>query len=224
VDHVDTSQHLEQLASQHLEQLAGQMRRASVAGGRHAELARIGLSVSDEFGNGLGWNRWVHGHYVGHPEDACDWRDVADEIEVEPVEERDVDRRLRVDHEKCVAVRRCARDYLSGDIAGRARPVFDNKLLTEPIRKPLGHQTREKIGPAAGGKADDDAHGPRRIILRPGSPRDDRKRGSTRCKMQNVLRRIMVASPEIGDASRRTRKVFGGDYGAAMVGTVVVRN
>src|SRR5262249_51628780 len=55
---------------------------------------------------------------------------------------------------------------------------------TKPVREPLPHQATEKVGPAAGGKANDDAHRPRRIIFRPSNPRDDRKRRSTRCQMQ----------------------------------------
>ena len=39
---------------------------------------------------------------------------------------------------------------------------------------------------AAGGKADDDAHRPRRIGLRPREARHGRERGSTRCQMQKL--------------------------------------
>ena len=48
VHHVD--------AGHHLEQLAGDMDAAAVAGRRHVDLARIGLGIGDELGNGLGWN------------------------------------------------------------------------------------------------------------------------------------------------------------------------
>jgi len=50
----------------------------------------IGLGVGDEFRNGLGGNRRVDLHDIGYPNDACDRRDVVDEIEVE-LEHRRVD-------------------------------------------------------------------------------------------------------------------------------------
>ena len=62
------------------------------AGRRHVDLARIGLGIGDELGNGLGRNRWIHHHDIGHADDARDRRDVADEIEIELVVERRVDR------------------------------------------------------------------------------------------------------------------------------------
>ena len=93
-------------AGHHLEQLAGHMRRAPVAGRRHVDLARVGLGVGDELGNGLGRNRRIHLHDVGHAHDARDRRDVADEIEIELVVERRVDRVAATDQEQRVAVRR----------------------------------------------------------------------------------------------------------------------
>ena len=89
VHHVD--------AGHHLEQLAGHMGPGPVAGRRHVDLARIGLGIGDELGNRLGRNRWIHHHDKGHAADACDRRDVADEIEIELVIERRVDRVRRTD-------------------------------------------------------------------------------------------------------------------------------
>src|SRR5262249_30102557 len=57
------------------------MVRAPDAGRRHSELVGIGLGVSDELGNRLGRNRWVHHHGETALGDARDRRDVADEIE-----------------------------------------------------------------------------------------------------------------------------------------------
>ena len=84
VDHVD--------AGHHLEQLAGDMLRRAVAGRRHVDLAGIGFGIGDELGNRLGRNRWIDLHDDGHADDARDRRDVADEIEIELVVERRVDR------------------------------------------------------------------------------------------------------------------------------------
>src|SRR5436305_1777974 len=65
----------------HLEQLADDMRWSSNPTRRHGEVAGVGLGISDELGNGLGRNRWVHHHDVGTSDDARDRRDVADQIE-----------------------------------------------------------------------------------------------------------------------------------------------
>ena len=84
VNHVD--------AGHHLEQLAGYMGGVPVPARRHVDLARIGLGIGDELGNRLGRNRWIHHHDMGRADDARDRRDVADEIEIELVVERRVDR------------------------------------------------------------------------------------------------------------------------------------
>jgi len=75
------------------------------AGRRHAELARIGLGVSDELGNCLSRDQWIYHHDVGHDNNAGDGRDVADEIEIQLVIERRVDRVVSTDQQQRVAVR-----------------------------------------------------------------------------------------------------------------------
>src|SRR5215472_6762074 len=68
------------------------MARGTDAARRHADFARIGLGIGDELGDRRGWNRWIDHHDLGKADDACDRRDVADEIETELVVERRVDR------------------------------------------------------------------------------------------------------------------------------------
>src|SRR4051812_34124215 len=75
-------------------------------------------------------------------------------------------------------------DRLVGDIAASTRPVLDDERLAEVIRQPLTNQAREELGRAAGRKADDDAHWPRRIGLRPRNLRHGRQRGSACGQMQ----------------------------------------
>ena len=104
-------------------------------------------------GTRLGRNRRIYHHDVGAADDARDRRDVADEIEIELVVERRVDRVRRTDQEQRVAVRGRAHDRLGGDIAAGARPVLDDELLAEPLRQPLTHQAREDVGRAAGGES-----------------------------------------------------------------------
>ena len=116
------------------------------AGRRHVDLARIGLGIGDELGNRLGRNRWIDHHDEGRADDARDRRDVADEIEIELVVERRVDRVRRQDQEQRIAVRRRAHDRLGADIAAGARPVLDDEWLAEPLRQPLTHQARDDVG------------------------------------------------------------------------------
>ena len=74
-----------------------------------------------------------------------DRRDVADEIEIEIVVERRVDRDRSGDQEERIAVRGRAHDRLGADIAAGARPVLDDEWLAEPLRQPLAHQARDDV-------------------------------------------------------------------------------
>ena len=89
----------------------------------------------------------------GYADDARDRRDVADEIEIELVVERRVDRVRRRGQEERVAVGRRVHDGLGADIAAGARPVLDDELLAEPLRQPLPHQPRDDVGRAAGAES-----------------------------------------------------------------------
>ena len=109
------------------------------------------------------------------------------------------------DQQQRVAVRRRAHDRLGADIAAGARPVLDDEWLAEPLRQPLADQARDDVGAAAGGKADDDAHRPRRIGLRPRDARDGRQRGSARCQMQkSTAGKFMAPSSQIALEDLRT--------------------
>jgi hypothetical protein len=94
-----------------------------------------------------------------------DRRDVADEVERELVVERGVDRVRRRDEKQRVTVRGRAHDGFGGDVGGCPGPVFDDELLAESLGQPLTDQARGDVGGAAGGKADDQAHRPRRNSL-----------------------------------------------------------
>src|SRR5712671_3835505 len=118
--------------------------------------------------------------------DTRDQRDIADEIEVELVVQRRVNCVRRTAEEKRIAVWWRTHDRVSGQTAGSTPSIFDDEWLAEPFRQPLTHQTREDVKRAAGAKADDDAHRPARIGLRPRDTRHDRKRGRTGGKMQEL--------------------------------------
>src|SRR5262249_19803389 len=88
---------------------------------------------------------------------------------------RGIDRGHRRDHEQRVAVGGCLHDRLGGDVAAGARPILDDELLAETLRKPLPDQPRDNVGGAAGGKSHQQAHRPRRIGLRCGNTQRQRK-------------------------------------------------
>jgi hypothetical protein len=58
---------------------------------------------------------------------------------------------------------------------------LDDEWLAEPFRQRLTYQARDDLDYATGRKADDDAHRPRRIGLRPRKARHAWQRGSARC-------------------------------------------
>ena len=75
-----------------------------------------------------------------------------DEIEIELVVERRVDRVCRGDHEKGVSVRGRAHHGLSAHVAAGAGPVLDDEWLAEPLRQPLPDQARDDVGRGAAPK------------------------------------------------------------------------
>src|SRR5262245_50571761 len=162
------------------------MRRRPVSCRRHTDLAWIGLRKDDELGNGFGGHRRVHHHDEWHATDTCDRRDVADEIEVEFLIERRVDRVVGTDQEQRVAVCGRTNDHLRRDIGASTRPVFDDELLAEPLRQPLTHQARGDVIRTGWSKADHNAHRPRRVGLRSRHPRNGRQRGSARGQMEKI--------------------------------------
>src|SRR6516165_9316119 len=78
--------------------------------------------------------------------------------------------------QQSVAVSRRAHDRFSGDVGAGARLVLDYERLTKPLRKPLAHQSCHDVGRPACAYANDDAHWPRRVSLRPRDPRHGRQR------------------------------------------------
>src|SRR5262245_24289085 len=145
---------------------------------RHVDVGGIGFGIGDELGDRLDRYRGIHLYEKGLAMNARDRGDVADQIEIELVVERSIDGVHRCGHKERIPVRGRVYDRLGGDIASRARPILDDKLLTETLRQPLSYQARHDVGGTTGGKSDDDAHRPRRIGLRPSYARDGRERGS----------------------------------------------
>src|SRR5215470_16079408 len=99
---------------------------------RHADPARIGLGVGDEFRNRFDRNRWIDLHHERDADEACDRRNIVDEIEVEFLVERCTDGVCPGGDEERIAARGCTHDRLGADVASRPRPVLDDKLLPQP--------------------------------------------------------------------------------------------
>ena len=115
-----------------------------------------------------------------------DRRGVADEIVVECLEQRRVDRRIAARNEQRVAVGGCPNDRLGADIGAGAWTVLDDKLLAETLREPLADQTRGNVVRAAGRNGNDDTHRPRRVGLRPRNAREHGQRDRARSQMQKI--------------------------------------
>ena len=101
--------------------------------------------------------------------------------------ERRVDGVGRGYREQRVAVGRRAHHRLGADIAAGAGLIFDDEGLAEPLGEELAHQPHDDVLRAAGGKADDQVHRPRRIIERPGANRKSgRSDGGGAGKLQKL--------------------------------------
>src|SRR5215472_7240492 len=128
------------------------MGQASSPGRCHVDLARVGFGVANELWNTFCRKQWIDGHDKRDIANACDGRDVADEIEFEILVERGVYRVRRSGTEERVAIRGRVHERLGRDSAGGVRPVLDDDLLTEPLRQPLTHQRAAMSGPLPEGK------------------------------------------------------------------------
>src|SRR5262245_2324449 len=196
-------------AGHHLEQFTGNMVSGTDAGCRHVDLAGIGFGICDELGDRLDRYRGIHLYQKGLAMNARDRGDVADQIEIELFVECSVDSVHRSGHKERIPVRGRVYDRLGGDIASRARPIPDDKLLTETLRQPLSYQARHDVGGTTGGKSDNDAHRPGRIALRPSDARDSREPGNTRCKMKKSTARHVHGVQPPGSRTVKTEPLPG---------------
>src|SRR6266702_2617326 len=99
--------------------------------------------MGNELGDRRRWNRWVHHHDIREADDSRDRRNVADEIEIELVVKRCVDRAWRAGEDQRISVGGRAHDRLDAEIAAGAWPILDDEWLTKPLRQPLPDQARD---------------------------------------------------------------------------------
>src|SRR5262245_60827925 len=100
----------------------------------HVYLAWIGFGVSYELRDRFSRNGWNDNHDLGTTGNACDRRDVANEIEIELLEKRRITRVRKTNQEKRVAIRGRIHDGRGGDVGHRAGPVLDDELVAGPLR------------------------------------------------------------------------------------------
>src|SRR5262249_52019646 len=175
------------------------MRRSPHAGRSQIDLARLGLGIGNELGNRFGRNRWIYHHNERKADDARDRRDVVDEIVIELLIKRRVDRVRRTCQEERVAVRGSAHDRFGADIAAATWAVFDDELLAKPLREPRRDEPRENVWRAGGARGGDDAHRPRRVGLRPRDARDYRQRGSAYGQIPAAWQRLRPDTENFGE-------------------------
>src|ERR1700730_4047001 len=100
------------------------------------DLAWVSLCIIDDLRNSLGGERCVREHDLRLPGDASNWRDIADEIEIE----LSIDAGIvcvRRPHQKVrIAIRGRIHASLGSDIGAGARSIFFNKWLAKTLRQP----------------------------------------------------------------------------------------
>ena len=111
-----------------------------------------------EFQKGLRGKKWIQHQDERQLNDGRNRRDVANEIVIEFVVKRCVDRVVRIDQEEGIAVRRSLHDHFGSNIPTGARSVVDDNRLAQSLVQPLADQSSEDIVRAARRKGDDQAH------------------------------------------------------------------
>src|SRR5262249_56355006 len=102
------------------------------AGRGHRDLARIDLGVGDQLGNGFGHYRGISQHDLRFPDQARDWRDVAQKHEIKLVVERGVVRARGSDDEQRISVGLCGTDSLGSGIYTCPLPLSHNYTHSAP--------------------------------------------------------------------------------------------
>src|SRR5262249_6500428 len=120
-----------------LEQLAANMWRGSNAVRGQVDLAGVRFEISRELRKRRGRKRWRQDDDERRFGDTCDWRDIADEIEIEVAIERHVYGIGGDRQQDRVAVGLGFRDIFGADIGAGAWPILNDELLTETFREML---------------------------------------------------------------------------------------
>ena len=104
-------------------------------------------------------------HHERHLGDGDDRGDIANEVELQVLEQACVDGVHRSAQEQGVPVRSGFHDLGSGIVATGAGPVLNNNLLAEMVRQHRGDGSRNDVQRTTGRKADDQANRQRWVSL-----------------------------------------------------------
>src|SRR5262245_65227349 len=104
--------------------------------------------------------------HVRHADEAGDRIDVAQEVEVDILVERSVDRVGGVDEDYRIAIGRRLNDGFGREIIACTRAILDDELLAKPLAEPVAEYPRKNVSRAAGRIADNDVRLPRRVVGR----------------------------------------------------------
>jgi hypothetical protein len=141
-----------------LEHLEREVLRRSLPGRAEGDLAGLGLAAGDDVGNGERLLRRVGDQQVGRDADQHDRNEVLlDAVAQLRLQAGRQAVAVDVRHQQRRAVARLLRGVLGGEHAGDAGLGLDDDLLVPHLRQLGGDDAGERIGAAAGGKADDDA-------------------------------------------------------------------
>src|SRR5262245_31986254 len=112
---------------------------SSDTGRGHVNFARVSPRVGDEFVDAVDGDRWMDLHHERSTYETCDRGDVVNEIEVKRLIESRIYSVCDADQEQRVPIRRGSCDGFGAYIGSRARSIFDDEGLTEPLRQPLAY-------------------------------------------------------------------------------------
>ena len=152
--------HMDEARARALAQhLAGHVRAAAGAGRSIGESSGLGAGQFDQLAQVLRRHRRVGDHEDTRVAKFGDRREIAQHIETRLcVDVRVDDDGAVIAEQQRVAVRRALGDQFRADVAGRARPVFDDHRLAETRAELVGDRARAVVGNAARGERNHDAH------------------------------------------------------------------
>ena len=167
------------------------MLAAAVTRRRVVDPARPLFHVRNELLERLDRQRGGDDEHAGLATDQRDRREVLDRVIGKLGIQRGADRIGLRREQKRVAVWRRLRHDVGADGRARAGLVVDDHLLAEPLRELLRDHAHRPVDRTARREGHDDAHRPRRIILRPRrgcAERNERRRGEDERRGRTLLR------------------------------------
>ena len=153
-------------AGHRAKQRGEQVLAAAVAGRRIVDLAGPRLGVGDQLLQGLHRQRRIDDDDARFATDQRDRREVVDRIESQVRIQGRTDRIGLRSQQQRVAVGRRLGDELAADRRSRAGLVLDEDRLPETLGQLLRDQAHRAVDRASRRKRHDDAHRPRRVVLR----------------------------------------------------------